>query len=61
VRDVYAIGKIGSSAICKEFNVAGSRKRTGRKWGRRVAIYMIKNPVYVGKIRWREVLLRRHA
>jgi hypothetical protein len=53
---MYAIGKIGSSAICKEFNVAGSRKRNGRKWGRRVAIYMIKNPVYVGKIRWREVL-----
>ncbi len=53
---MYAIGKLGSSAICKEFNQAGMRNRNGGKWGRRIAIYMIKNPVYIGKIRWREVL-----
>lgn len=53
---MYAIGKIGSPAICKEFNEAGLRNRNGKKWGRRVALYMIKNPVYIGKIRWREIL-----
>ncbi len=52
----YAIGKVGSSAICKQLNDAGLRNRSGRKWGRRVALYMLKNPVYAGKIRWREVL-----
>jgi len=53
---MYAIGKMGSSAICKEFNETGLRNRNGRKWGRRVALYMIKNPVYIGKIRWHEIL-----
>jgi site-specific DNA recombinase len=53
---MYAIGKMGSSAICDEFNESGLRNRNGKKWGRRVAIYIIKNPVYIGKIRWREIL-----
>ncbi|MFH1689291.1 MAG: recombinase family protein, partial [Candidatus Eisenbacteria bacterium] len=53
---MYALGKEGSSAICKELNGAGHRNRNGKKWGRRVALYMLTNPVYVGKIRWREVL-----
>ena len=53
---MYALGKEGASAICNELNEAGHRNRNGRKWGRRVVLYMLKNPVYVGKIRWREVL-----
>lgn len=52
---MYAIGKEGSSAICKQLNEAGHRNRNGRKWGRRVVLYMLKNPIYVGKIRWRDV------
>ena len=53
---MYALGKEGSSAICKQLNDAGQRNRSGRKWGRRVALYMLKNPVYIGKIRWRETV-----
>jgi len=53
---MYALGKEGASAICNQLNEAGHRNRNGRKWGRRVVLYMLKNPVYVGKIRWREVL-----
>jgi len=53
---MYAFGNEGASAICKQLNEAGHRNRNGRKWGRRVVLYMLKNPVYVGKIRWREVL-----
>ena len=53
---MYALGKEGASAICNQLNEAGHRNRSGRKWGRRVVLYMLKNPVYVGKIRWREVL-----
>jgi len=52
---MYAFGKEGTSAICHQLNEAGDRSRNGRKWGRRVMLYMLKNPVYVGKIRWREV------
>ena len=53
---MYALGKEGASAICKRLNEAGHRNRNGKKWGRRVVLYMLRNPVYVGKIRWREVL-----
>ncbi len=53
---MYAFGKEGASAICNQLNGGGDRSRNGRKWGRRVILYMLKNPVYVGKIRWREVL-----
>jgi site-specific DNA recombinase len=53
---MYALGKEGSSAICRQLNKDGFRNRNGRKWGRRVALYMLTNPVYIGKIRWREVI-----
>lgn len=53
---MYALGKEGASAICQKLNEAGHRNRNGRKWGRRVVLYVLKNPVYVGKIRWREVI-----
>ena len=56
---MYAFGKEGSSAICNQLNEAGNRNRNGRKWGRRVILHMLRNPVYVGKIRWREVSIRR--
>jgi len=53
---MYALGKEGTSAICKQLNGAGHRNRNGRKWGRRVVLYMLRNPVYIGKIRWLEIL-----
>jgi site-specific DNA recombinase len=57
---IYTFGKEGSSAICKQLNEAGNRNRNGRKWGRRVVLHMLRNPVYVGKIRWREVQYEGH-
>ncbi len=53
---MYALGHEGSHTICHKMNEAGHRNRNGEKWGRRVVLYMLRNPVYVGKIRWREVL-----
>lgn len=53
---MYAIGKEGASSISKQLNEAGHRTRGGRKWGRRMVLHMLRNPVYVGKIRWREVV-----
>ncbi|MGQ9589910.1 MAG: recombinase family protein [Planctomycetota bacterium] len=57
---MYALGREGASAISTQLNEAGHRNRHGRKWNRRVVLYMLKNPVYVGKIRWREVLYEGH-
>jgi site-specific DNA recombinase len=53
---MYAFGREGSSAICTQLNEAGHRNRRGQKWCRRVVLYMLRNPVYVGKIRWRGIL-----
>ncbi|MBU0718462.1 MAG: recombinase family protein, partial [Planctomycetes bacterium] len=53
---MYALGKEGASAISNKLNDAGLRNRNGHKWGRRVVLYLLKNPLYVGKIRWREAL-----
>lgn len=57
---LYSFGKEGSSAICIQLNDAGNRNRNGRKWGRRVMLHMLSNPVYIGKIRWREVTYEGH-
>jgi site-specific DNA recombinase len=48
---MYALGREGASAICKQLNDAGHRNRNGRKWGRRVVLYMLKNPVVDGGIK----------
>jgi predicted metal-dependent hydrolase len=51
---MYTFGKEGSSAICRQLNEAGNRNRNG------LVLHMLRNPVYVGKIRWREVLYEGH-
>jgi len=53
---MYAFGKEGSSAISNQLNDAGYRKRSGKKWERRVVLQILRNPVYLGKFRWREIL-----
>ena len=53
---MYAFGKEGTHTICHTLNDAGHRNRRGKKWDKRVILHMIKNPLYVGKLRWREVI-----
>ncbi len=53
---MYAFGREGVHTICHKMNEVGHRKRSGKKWDKRVILHMIKNPTYVGKIRWREVV-----
>ena len=57
---MYAFGREGAHTICHKMNEAGHRKRSGKKWDKRVILHMIKNPVYVGKIRWHEVIYEGH-
>jgi site-specific DNA recombinase len=53
---MYAIGREGAYTICRQLNDAGYRKRSGKKWDRRIVLHMLRNPIYVGKIKWRRVL-----
>ena len=53
---MYALGKEGTHSICHKLNDAGHRNRRGKKWDKRAILHMIKNPIYVGKLRWREVV-----
>ncbi len=48
--------KEGAHTICHKLNKAGYRKRSGKKWDKRVILHIIKNPLYAGKLRWREVI-----
>jgi site-specific DNA recombinase len=53
---MYVFGREGAYTICHKLNEAGHRKRTGKKWDKRVVLHMLKNPGYVGKIRWRDAV-----
>jgi site-specific DNA recombinase len=53
---MYALGHEGSHTICHKMNEAGHRKRSGKKWDKRVILHMIKNLLYVGKLRWNAVI-----
>ena len=53
---MYALGKEGSHTICLKLNEAGNRRRSGKKWDKRVIINILRNPLYIGKLRWREVV-----
>ncbi|OGQ00334.1 MAG: hypothetical protein A2Z40_04395 [Deltaproteobacteria bacterium RBG_19FT_COMBO_60_16] len=53
---MYAFGRQGVHTICHMLNEAGYRKRTGHAWDKRVILHIIKSPVYVGKVRWRDAI-----
>ena len=53
---MYALGKEGTQTICRKLNGAGCRRRSGKKWDKRVILNILRNPIYVGKLRWREVV-----
>ena len=53
---MYVIGREGTHTICQKLNGAGHRKRSGKPWDKRMLLYMITNPLYIGKIRWHEVI-----
>lgn len=53
---MYALGKQGTQTICNKLNDSGDRRRSGKKWDKRVIINMLRNPLYIGKLRWRAVI-----
>ena len=53
---MYAFGREGSQTIVKNLNAAGHRKRSGKKWEKHGILHILRNPLYVGKLRWREMV-----
>ena len=45
-------GGMGCRAIAVKLNGMGVRTRRGNQWENRTVEYVIRNPVYIGKIRW---------
>ncbi len=57
---MYAFGREGTHTICRKLNEAGYRKRSGKKWDARVVLNMLRNPLYIGKLRWHEAVYDGH-
>ncbi len=53
---MYSLGHEGTHTICHKLNEAGHRKRSGKKWDKKVILHIIKSPLYIGKLRWHEVI-----
>jgi DNA invertase Pin-like site-specific DNA recombinase len=54
VRNIFAdfLDGKGLVTIARELNENGYRTRRGNRFENRTGRYMLKNPVYIGKIRW---------
>ena len=54
VRMIFAdfITGMGTRAIAMKLNTMGIRTRRGNRWENRTIEYILRNPVYIGKIRW---------
>ncbi|MHC4060005.1 MAG: recombinase family protein [Planctomycetota bacterium] len=51
---IYVTERLGVHSIVRKLNDAGYRKRSGKKWDHRVLGTMLRNPIYIGKLRWGE-------
>ena len=54
VRQIYAdyLGGMGALQIAHKLNDLGIRTTRGNLWENRTVDYILRNPVYIGKIRW---------
>ena len=54
VRQIYAdyLGGMGAIQIARKLNDMGIRTTRGNLWENRTIDYILRNPVYIGKIRW---------
>lgn len=50
--DWYIQDGLGSLKIAKRLNDMGVQSASGKNWTNNVVLQILKNPVYVGKIRW---------
>lgn len=50
--DLYVNHGLGSAAVAKRLNSLGAKPRRGETFSRNSVTFMLKNPVYIGKIVW---------
>ncbi len=53
---MYALGLEGTQTVVNKLNASGIRKRSGQKWEKHGLLQILRNPLYVGKLRWRECI-----
>ncbi|MFQ5479352.1 MAG: recombinase family protein [Candidatus Binatia bacterium] len=51
---MYTVGRDGAYSVGRALNEAGHRTRAGRKWTKQVVLNALQNPIYMGKLRWRQ-------
>jgi exonuclease VII small subunit len=54
--DRYAHGRDGARALAAWLNEAGHRTKAGRPWSHTAVLTVLRNPVYVGKVFFRDAL-----
>jgi len=54
--DRYAHGRDGARALAVWLNEAGHRTKAGRPWSHTAVLTVLRNPVYVGKVFFRDAL-----
>ena len=54
--DRYAHGRDGARALAVWLNDAGHRTKAGRPWSHTAVLTVLRNPVYVGKVFFRDAL-----
>jgi site-specific DNA recombinase len=54
--DRYAHGREGACALAVWLNEAGHRTKAGRPWSHTAVLTVLRNPVYVGKVFFRDAL-----
>lgn len=54
VFELYVQGQSGSSAIAQELNRSGYRTRTGKKFGRKAVLDILRNVMYRGQFMWQK-------
>ena len=54
VFEAYVDGQAGSGAIAQDLNRAGFRTRTGKKFGRKAILDILRNPMYRGQFKWQK-------
>lgn len=50
--DLYVNQSLGTPSIAKRLNSLGAKPRRGESFSRNSITYMLKNPVYIGKVVW---------
>lgn len=59
--DWYVNDKVGFNTIANNLNVMGLKTLRNQAWTAGAISYIIKNPVYIGKISWKKVITSRSA